>query len=225
MWEESQNKEALGIGWDFCFTLVVQFIYCLLLPYIYNEPELLRRVAGGSAEAFEIIYKRYYFSVFLYARHFVKDVAAAEDIATETFLKFWSKRQEFEGSERLRSFFFVATKHACLNYLRGEERALRRADEQRRLVEGGEEDFEVHEVREQMYEYLYEEINRLPERMKGVLRLQLEGLSNSEIGVRMGISEKTVRNLKVEGLKMLRVVVLRNGLMGLFIFFEVFGTN
>jgi RNA polymerase sigma-70 factor (ECF subfamily) len=179
----------------------------------YNESDLVYRLAHDDRQAFEILYQQYFLSVFRFANRFVNDRAAAEDITTESFVKLWNKRNDFDVNEKLKSFLFVATKNACLNYLRGEKRLAHNQQQlEAALALETENNFAQHPVTENVYQYLYEEIEKLPPKMKTILQLHLQGLSNDEISAQMNIAEKTVRNLKVEAIKLLRIAILKRDL-------------
>ncbi len=82
---------------------------------IYTESELLRQIAAGSKDAFAIIYKKHFISIFHFANGFVSDTQKAEDITTETFVKLWERFANFSSLPSIKSFLFTTAKNACLN--------------------------------------------------------------------------------------------------------------
>ena len=52
----------------------------------------MRRVQRGDADAFALLYRRYYRLALAVARRYVRDEVAAEDIAQECFLSLWRHR-------------------------------------------------------------------------------------------------------------------------------------
>jgi RNA polymerase sigma-70 factor (family 1) len=163
-------------------------------------------LATGNKKAFEALYRSRWLPVFHFIKRFVIDQQAAEDITTDTFLKCWQQREGFEHLEKLDSFLFTVARHACLNYLRDEKR--RSAKQKALLVTLEREeqpDLAEREVAVLVYQYIYAEIDKLPGNMQAVLRLHLEGVKNDAIAAQLGIAEKTVRNLKVEAIKTLRL--------------------
>ncbi|MCU7549718.1 sigma-70 family RNA polymerase sigma factor [Chitinophagaceae bacterium LB-8] len=178
-----------------------------------TENDVMLRFADGDRKAFETIYHQYYLSVFRFAKRLVIDRAAAEDITTETFLKLWKKRSDFADPQKLKSFLFITAKNACLNHLRSEKRqGQNQLELENALADQTETNFLQHEITECVYQFLYEEIDRLPLKMKTILKLQLVGMKNDEISVHMNIAEKTVRNLKVEAIKQLRVAFFKKNI-------------
>ena len=51
-----------------------------------TDPELVRKMSGGSEDAFAVIYQRYGPPVYRFALHLLTDSQAAEEIVQETFL-------------------------------------------------------------------------------------------------------------------------------------------
>jgi RNA polymerase sigma-70 factor (ECF subfamily) len=165
-------------------------------------------------KAYEEVYNQHYLSVFRFAKKFVDNRAAAEDITTDVFTKLWSKRVDFSETSGVRSFLFTATRNACLNYLRDEQRHTEIQEELAQLLSPQtENDLLREQIKEKVYQYIQEEIEKLPAKMKTILQLHLQGIKNEEIGKKLDISEKTVRNLKTEAIKLLKIAVLNNELL------------
>jgi RNA polymerase sigma factor (sigma-70 family) len=163
-------------------------------------------LATGDKHSFETLYRHRYLPVFHFIKRFVVDQQAAEDITTDTFLKVWKKRKDFAGLKKLDAFLFTVARRSSLNYLRDEKR---HGLKNRLLYAAGapaeQPDLAEQEVAVRVYEYIYEEIGKLPEKMQTVLRLHLEGVKNAAIAEQLGLAEKTVRNLKAEAIKTLRL--------------------
>jgi RNA polymerase sigma-70 factor, ECF subfamily len=160
----------------------------------------------GDRQAFEALYGSRYLPIFHFVRRFVVDQQAAEDITTDTFLKVWQKHRDFESLAKLDSFLFTVARRASLNYLRDQKRhglknrllfAAGGTDEQPDLAE--------QEISVRVFEFIYAEIGKLPANMQAVVKLHLEGMKNEAIAEQLGLAEKTVRNLKTDAIKMLRL--------------------
>lgn len=190
---------------------------------MYKEEELLQQMGEGDTNAFRLVYDHFYLPVFRFARKFTDHHQAAEDIATDSFLKLWEKRTGFTEWSKMKSFLFTTVRNACINYLRDEKRHAAHHDQLLRSTTlNTEYDLTQHPVAERVYAYMEEEISRLPEKMKAILLLQLSGHSNDEIAGKMGLAEKTVRNLKVEALKTLRIALLNKESFSLLLFTLLF---
>lgn len=186
----------------------------------FTDPnELLQRFAAGDENAFRFIYDEYYLNIFRFAKKFVVNRQASEDITTDIFLKLWEKRTGFEEMNSLKSFLFTSVKNACLNYLRDEKRhAITHGQLIEVLAFKSESDLIPEAITEKVYQFLEAEILQLPEKMKKIVQLHLQGMKNAEIALEVGIAEKTVRNLKAEAVKLLKIALLKNELLLILLF-------
>lgn len=186
----------------------------------YTEDELLHLIASGSKEAFEIIYKKNFISVFYFANRFVADKQAAEDITTEIFLKLWERLSNFNNLQSIKSFLLTSVKNACINYNRSDKRALTRNQEFNYLtsVDNDDEPFD-EDVTGRIYQYIFDEIEKLPTQLKKVFKMAyLEGMSNEQIAKELDINNQSVRNHKVRALKALRGILSDKDVYAYFLF-------
>jgi RNA polymerase sigma-70 factor (family 1) len=189
-----------------------------------DEKTLLQQVAKGNKKAFETIYNRHYISIFYFARRFVADQKAAEDITTETFLKLWERRAHFSGQEGIRAFLHTAAKNACLNHLRSETRQSTHHRELAYLLnQAGAAELDEQQITARIYQYIYTEIEKLPAQVKKVFKMAyIEGLSNQEIADRLEINNQSVRNHKANALRSLRVALWDKDLYEVMLVFLAF---
>ncbi|HVI45642.1 MAG TPA: sigma-70 family RNA polymerase sigma factor [Chitinophaga sp.] len=171
-----------------------------------SEAELLQGLSKGNEKALEIIYSRYFVHVFGLASRFIPNRHAAEDIVLDSFTRLWEKRAEFPADTRLKPYLFTLVKNASLNYLRGmgrEQIRYRKIEAELQQVKDFED--ETIGLEFDVFRSLYNEIERLPGKLPAVMSLSLKGWKNQEIAEQLGLKEKTVRNLKVEAIKLLKV--------------------
>lgn len=169
------------------------------------DQRLLSEIGKGDHRAFEELYNRYFSSVFRLAFNLLNNRQAAEDIASETFIRLWKKRSDIARIENLSAFLYTSTRNACLNHIRND----RRHSEHHERIKAESETGTVapiDPVSETVLNFLETELKKLPPRQLQVLKLHLSGYSNNEIAVAINISEKTVRNLKSDAIKNLKAV-------------------
>lgn len=179
-----------------------------------NELILLQEIAKGTKKAFEAVYDRYYISIFYFSRRFVRDEKVAEDITLETFLKLWERFPQFTSLQGIQSFLHVTAKNACLNHLRSQARMSAHQRELAYLLaQGGEETLADQQVTARIYQYIYNEIQKLPPQVRRVFTLAyIDGLSNQVIAEQLNINNQSVRNHKANALKHLRMALLEKDL-------------
>lgn len=179
----------------------------------YEEKELLERLAGGRQDAFEQVFRAYYSAMCVFANKITaaagveKDVV--EDLVGEVFERLWNKHPQFDNTRHLRNFLYKATRNACFNYIKKESRLKERQGifiSMQLQSEGNYEpaaDLDI--IRMEVFRELYREIATLPDQCGKIVRMgYIDGLSNEEIAVELGLSLQTVKNQKSRGLSLLR---------------------
>ena len=94
-----------------------------------DDAALMEQVARGDKGAFAHLFDRHQASVVRFCYRFVGDVAVAEELAQDVFVKVYRSAKTYQPSARFRTFLFrVATNH-CLNELRRPARKAERVEE------------------------------------------------------------------------------------------------
>lgn len=185
-----------------------------------QSSDLIVQFNKGNTKAFSTIYDRYYSSIYYYAMRFVGDEDNVKDIISQTFLKLWKLREGFTSIEKVRSFLYVTTHNACLNFLRDLKQQTTRQKELYYFLQQGEENIfeddriEMNEVKAKVIDHISQEIERIPQKYRNILKLfYFDKLSINEIAERLNRSPKTIYTQKDRALKLLRTTILKNKLI------------
>ena len=164
------------------------------------DTTLLKEVKKANAQAFEILYKRYYCRLRGFAINFIKDPIEVEDIIQECFLTVWEKRENLSEIS-LPALLFKMVRNSCLNHIK-HIAVLQKHFNNDCLISEVEErlyytDFGLDASQKLLYEELNEQVHnimlQLPERCKEVFILSREdGLKNREIAQKFQISTTAV---------------------------------
>ena len=159
-----------------------------------DETELVARSGGGDTSAFRMLIDRHLASVIGIARRMLRDVAEAEDVAQEAFLRLWRSGATLDvGPAGVKPWLRRVVSNLCIDRVRGRQRVT--------LVE---ELPEVPEAPRQLVSLEQQELQhrvdtalkRLPERQRLALTLfHYDGMSQIEVGEVMGISDEAVESL------------------------------
>lgn len=191
-----------------------------------TDTELFRAFHEGEADAVQSIYQLYYKPLCFFAQRFTEDHDAAQDIATDSFIKMLDKRLDFQNLSNVRSFLYLVTKNACLNQLKANKRHDAAHRQLKFLTAEGEE--AVDQVKEELLrlevlQAIHAEIELLPGRCKEIFKLLfIEELSTDEIAQRLDISPQTVRTQKARALQLIKTELLKKNLIGAFLYLLVF---
>lgn len=159
-----------------------------------DDAELFRLIAGGSATAFEALWRRYGASVLALCRSILRDPDAAEDAAQETFARVW----RFAASVDPRrgdpaGWLMTVARNSALNLAR-----VTLPDPVPEPVERPGPAREQERIEEL---WLRGALTRLPEREQEVLRLAyFSGLSHAQVAAHLREPLGTVKSRIRRGL-------------------------
>lgn len=166
------------------------------------DSALAQRAAAGDEASFEDLVNKYSRRILDYCRRLVGDATVAEDLAQETFVKFYLGLSGFDPSKPVSPYLYRIAHNHCLDWLRKkrvptvplvwqdeEGRGLREADAPDRTL-APDELVERLEVRQAVDEALAS----LPPTYRGALIMRhREGMSYEEIAEALDMPLGTVK--------------------------------
>ncbi|EDM34153.1 putative ECF-type RNA polymerase sigma factor [Pedobacter sp. BAL39] len=169
----------------------------------YSDQDLVILMKKDDA-AFNEIYERYWSILYRSAFNVLKDEDLCLDVLQEVFIWVWEHRADLQVRS-LKAYLQVAVKYKVANYIRNgkvRESFYLRIPKIELDTAFPDETLEVKELKEIIDRFVEE----LPARCREVFQLSRnEHLSNKDIAIRLGISEKTVENQINKGLKKLKL--------------------
>jgi RNA polymerase sigma factor (sigma-70 family) len=167
-----------------------------------SEHELVAAVRRGEDGAFEELFSRYRGRIRSYVSGILADPDRAEDIAQEVFISALRRLRDTERPIAFKPWIYRIARNACIDELRRTRRSLEVPLELDRDSPGGACDLlsrdpgpEVVVESKQQLEDLWGALRGVSELHHRILVLrELEGLSYSEIGSRLGMSRPVVES-------------------------------
>lgn len=155
-----------------------------------------------NEQKFHNIFNQYYVPLCLFANQFTEDEETSADIVQDTFTKLWQIRDDFFYVHQVKAFLYTAVRNKSLNELEHSKVVLEYA---RKVIEKKKDSF-FHDavVEEETYRILKEAIDKLPDQMRAIMLLAMEGKKNGEIAAALNVSAETVHTLKKIAYKKLR---------------------
>ena len=182
-----------------------------------NIQMLIEQLNRGNEQAFDRIYRTFGPRMFSFALSLLKDKAEAEEIVQEVFIKVWNRRKDISATGSFESLLFTMTKNGVLNHIR-------KTDYHRDYIAYQKNNPEPDPALDQEINYreletIYQKaIEKLSPRKKEIFILkQKHALSYEEIGQKLGISSKTVRNQMDAASSEIKQLISRLGFTGLLI--------
>ncbi|HEX9510306.1 MAG TPA: sigma-70 family RNA polymerase sigma factor [Puia sp.] len=193
-----------------------------------NDIELLSAFQRNEVAAENLIFKKYFRPLCLYAERITGHLHQSEDIVTEVFLKALTKRAEFQSLDNLRAFLYKAIRNAGMNYniaVKGHNAAHQEIGYLARdnYYEAG--DFFQNEIlMMELVHEIYKEIENLPPQCGKIFKLLfIKGLTTDEIAQMLSINVQTVRTQKARAIQLIKIQLLKANKFFplLFLFFSV----
>lgn len=186
-----------------------------------NREYIFRKFINGDEAAYETIYYHFYEMLCVYILNYTNNHALAEDIAQESLLTLWTKKNSIKSAGALRSYLYRTAYHYFIDHYRKENYISDELEEFRRntlneLIEENNDEFQSKLERVNLG------IEALPPRCKKIFILSKQrGYSYKEIADIFGIKPKTVENQIVKAFKLIRKKVKNDMYSILFLFSKI----
>ena len=146
---------------------------------------------------FEILFRKLYLPLGMYALRIVDDADVAEDMVQDAFLNTWERLEGGLEISNFKAFMYRSVRNECLSYLS----SLKEKVSEEFIPEAGEDEIDTsfRDAR------IWKAIDELPEKCREIfLMSKRDGYSNEEIADELGISIKTVKNQMTKAFSRLR---------------------
>ena len=152
---------------------------------------------------FHNVFDKYYVALCLFANQYTENEETSADIVQDSFAKLWQIRDDFFYLHQVKAFLYTAVRNKALNELEHSKVVFEYAQ---KVIEKRKDSF-FHDavVEEETCRMLTDAIDKLPDQMRAIMRLAMEGKKNGEIAEYLNVSVETVHTLKKIAYKKLRI--------------------
>lgn len=164
-----------------------------------EDAQLMLAFCAGDDAAFDLLFERWAGKLLRFLERMVRDVAVAEELVQEAFLRVHGARERYTAEARFSTWLYRIATNLALNELRRprQKNPHRSAEDEEApelVAKAPAIDDVVHARRESAT--VEAELAALPERQRAALVLSaVDGLSYSEVAETLGVSEKAVKAL------------------------------
>ncbi|SRR5690606_14858450 len=173
-----------------------------------KQDHLMYNFRAGSQIAFRHFMKQHLHALTFHAYRLCRNKEVSEEIVADTFSKLWQRKDNFDNETSIKSFLYITTRNACLDYIRSaQQRTSSQSVELEEDLILQDIDPLTHLIHAELIQSLVNEINRLPQRQGDVFRMTyLDGFTTDEICTRLGITPNAVFVAKKKATAKLRKV-------------------
>lgn len=158
-----------------------------------SDLDLLARIRRGDARALGVILERYWIHVVRHAAAILGNTSSAEDIAQETFVRIWERRETWKLQGSVRGLLFTISRNLSLD-----ERSRRATHARAARNLSGVTPLptpEEHVLWAELDRAYARALESLPERRREVyLMVRHHGLTHAEVAQALRLSPQTVAN-------------------------------
>jgi RNA polymerase sigma factor (sigma-70 family) len=169
-----------------------------------------QEVVGGfnrrEAGAFALIREKFYARTFALVNQLTGYSPDSEELVAEVFIKLYNSDQRFENIKKIKDFIYITAQRMALNlHKKQEKRESKTEDIVRHITSLQTDSREADEALASFKEHVYKIVKDFPRQMKNIfVHYFKDDLSNAEIAVKLGLTEKTVANQKAIAISKLK---------------------
>jgi RNA polymerase sigma-70 factor (ECF subfamily) len=171
----------------------------------WDDAETIRLLKGRDPEVFGQLFKAHFRPLRRYAFTFVQEQQLAEDIVQTIFHKLWERIEVLNFSDSIAAYLYRAVYNESLNAVKHNKvkRIYRSWLHRTMSLQSDNATKKLHQ--DELEKRLHAAISELPQQCRTIFQLsRFEGLRYQDIGLRLGISPKTVENQMSKALRILR---------------------
>lgn len=176
-----------------------------------SDLSLLKRIQDGDEIAFRIFFSRYRKRIFVFVDQLIHSRSDTEEIVQDTFLKVWTFAGRISKMERPSDYIYMIARNKTLNHIRNNSK------NKQYITQVWANQMEIDNstlesiYSEDLQQVIQKALKNLPNNKLEIFRLsRYEGLNHFEIAAKLGLSQSRVKNILVEILKYLKVLLQRH---------------
>jgi RNA polymerase sigma-70 factor (ECF subfamily) len=179
---------------------------------IHTDETLLSLVADGDKDAFTMLYRRYWESLFATAAKALRSKTDAADLVQDIFLSIWNRRHDLRITGSLAAYLHTSVKYKVIKYI---EKNITRRDYlvllTDVLVNYQPPDVESQLQIKELQTVIQSAVSQMPNKMREVYQLSRKHhLTHREIAERLDISDETVKKHIQHALQIIKTAISLN---------------
>ena len=179
---------------------------------VHTDETLLSLVADDDKEAFTMLYRRYWESLFAAASRALRSKTDAADLVQDIFLSIWNRRHDLRITGSLGAYLQTSVRYNVIKYI---EKNITRRDYlvllTEMLVSYQPPDVESQLQIKELQHVISSAVEQMPNKMREVYQLSRQHhLSHKEIADRLDISDETVKKHIQHALQIIKTAIKSN---------------
>lgn len=169
-----------------------------------DDKECLEALQYGDGKALECLFVKYQPQLIHFVNGFIKDMDASRDLVQDVFLRLWQNHNLCGNISSIKSYLFTMTRNAIYNWY-DHMLVTEKYKTENLLQPVVSECTEEIVFANQLMQIISATLEAMPAQRKKIFKMSREdGMSNSEIALKLNISKRTVENHLTLALRDLR---------------------
>lgn len=133
---------------------------------MYSDFLLIKKMKQGDDAAFDLFVRKYYQEILLYCHYHCSDKMYAEDLAQETFVRFFTKLSDYHFRGKTLNYLYTIASNLCKDYLKKMKEV---PIEENELVSKKLQEYQIENVLNKIF--IGQVLKQLPDELSEVLML------------------------------------------------------
>lgn len=175
---------------------------------------------NGHESGLSYFIDKYEDSLSFFAFKIIRNREATEEIVSESFFRLWQNRSTVQNPDNIRSFLFLVTRNACLDFLGSAyEKYMSNPLELSPDLHEERTDILMQIIYNELLQLISSELDKLPKKQAKVFRMSfLEGMKTEEISEVLQTSTTSIYFSRSKALSALRKSLIKRDI-SLILFF------
>ncbi|SDL87393.1 RNA polymerase sigma-70 factor, ECF subfamily [Pedobacter sp. ok626] len=166
---------------------------------------LLLEFQAGNEQAFDQVFIHFYPLLCVFAERILQDEALSQDIAQDSLIKAWNKRNDFLDFGKLKSFLYTCVRNASFNELEKHKVKIKYQSTLEKSEPADDYNPLKDMIHAEVVSRIFAKVDTLPEQCRKVIHMTyMEGKTPKEISEALNITVSTVNSQKMRGLQLLK---------------------
>ncbi|MDH7464679.1 sigma-70 family RNA polymerase sigma factor [Chitinophagaceae bacterium 26-R-25] len=182
-----------------------------------TDLEQLLALQQDDESALQYFFSQYYPALVYFAFDITKDIAVAEEISSDAFLKLWHKRAQIFKVNSLKAYLYRVVKNASIDFIRSDKVIRKKEQSYQQLAATSEKAIIEKMIVSETYALVLDALEKMPKGYQKVFRgVYLEGKSYEELATELNTNAANIRNQKFKALLFLRKKIPLTTVIALF---------
>lgn len=174
---------------------------------IKNVEQQLVDLRAGKETSLSFFMDQYAHSLRFFALKMIKDRLIAEEIISDAYVKLWDRKENFHCEETVKSFLYLVTKNACLDFIKSGRNKVQHEEEWLYDLENPDKDILTKMIYFELIELIVQEIEKLPKQQAQIFKMSyFDGKDTGEISEALGTSASNIYFARSRAISMLKQV-------------------